>query len=163
MNPSEGPLRPEDLFCFAVYSTAHAVMRRYRPLLDALGLTYPQYLVMLVLWAEQRETVGGLADRLLLDSSTITPLLKRLESQGLIHRRRNPANERQLIVSLTEAGRVLQEKAAEIPAAILCASGTTIPQLSRLRDEMVEIRAAFSASLGPDVPPQEGSEGGERG
>lgn len=163
MNPSEGPLRPEDLFCFAVYSTAHAVMRRYRPLLDALGLTYPQYLVMLVLWAEQQETVGGLADRLLLDSSTITPLLKRLESQGLIHRRRNPANERQLIVSLTEAGRALQEKAAEIPAAILCASGTTIPQLSRLRDEMVQIRAAFSASLGPDVPPQEGPEGGERG
>lgn len=141
-----GALRPENLFCFAVYSAAHAVMRAYRPLLEPLGLTYPQYLAMLVLWAEGEASVGGLADRLMLDSSTLTPLLKRLEALGLIDRRRNPANERQLVVSLTEAGRALQEKVRPIPEAILCASGRDMPDLLRLRDEMAEIRESFAAS-----------------
>lgn len=140
-----GALRPENLFCFAIYSAAHAVMRAYRPLLEPLGLTYPQYLAMLVLWAEGEASVGGLADRLMLDSSTLTPLLKRLEALGLIDRRRNPANERQLVVSLTEAGRALREKAWPIPEAILCASRRDMPDLLRLRDDMAEIRESFAA------------------
>ncbi|MGA0565516.1 MarR family winged helix-turn-helix transcriptional regulator [Ancylobacter sp. VNQ12] len=141
-----GVLAPENLFCFAIYSAAHAVMRAYRPLLEPLGLTYPQYLAMLVLWAEGEASVGGLADHLMLDSSTLTPLLKRLEALGLINRRRNPANERQLVVSLTEAGRALQEKARPIPEAILRASGRDMADLLRLRDEMAGIRESFAAS-----------------
>ena len=141
-----GGQKLESQFCFALYSAAHAVMRSYRTLLEPLGLTYPQYLVMLVMWEESAQTVGGLADRMLLDSSTLTPLLKRLEALGLIVRRRNPDNERQLVVSLTDSGRALQEKARAIPAAILCASGRDLPGLLHLRDELTEIRRSFAAA-----------------
>ncbi|MDF2598801.1 MAG: transcriptional regulator, MarR family [Methylobacterium brachiatum] len=145
-----GAQKLESQFCFALYSAAHAVMRSYRPLLEPLGLTYPQYLVMLVLWEEGEETVGGLAERMLLDSSTLTPLLKRLEALGLIGRQRNPDNERQLIVSLTDSGRALKEKAAAIPAAILCASGKDLPGLLQLRDELTGIRRSFAAMRGEE-------------
>jgi hypothetical protein len=92
------PLRLTDQFCFALYSTSHALTRVYKPLLDQLGLTYPQYLVLLALWDEDGLTVGGIGERLMLDSSTLTPLLKRLEGAGLLRRDRNPTNERQVIV-----------------------------------------------------------------
>ena len=149
-----GLLPPENQFCFAIYSAAHAVMRAYRPLLDPLGLTYPQYLVMLALWADGDSTVGGLADRLMLDSSTLTPLLKRLEALGLVDRRRNPANERQLVVSLTQPGRALQEKARAIPVAILCASGRDMADLHRLAGEMAKIRDSFAATRQKDPTPE---------
>lgn len=141
-----GAQKLESQFCFALYSAAHAMMRSYRPLLEPLGLTYPQYLVMLVLWEEGEETVGGLAERMQLDSSTLTPLLKRLEALGLVARRRNPDNERQLVVSLTDSGRALQEKAKLIPAAILCASGRDLPGLLHLRDELTGIRRSFASA-----------------
>ncbi|MCJ8141433.1 MarR family transcriptional regulator [Ancylobacter sp. A5.8] len=150
MTDARDLLRLESQFCFSLYSAAHAVMRAYRPLLEALGLTYPQYLVMLVLWEQPEQTVGGIADRLLLESSTLTPLLKRLEAMGLINRRRNPANERQLIVTLTGQGRELRAKAESIPAAILCASGHDLPNLLRLRDELVVTRDSFAGATGDE-------------
>jgi len=138
--------RLESQFCFALYSATHAVMRTYRPLLEPLGLTYPQYLVMLLLWEGGTQTVGGIAERMLLDSSTLTPLLKRLEQLGLVSRRRNPDNERQLIVAPTAAGIALEEQARAIPEAILCASQQTVADLLRLRDEMTAVRDAFAAN-----------------
>lgn len=166
MTESNEARRLESQFCFALYSATHAVMRAYRPLLEPLGLTYPQYLVLLLLWEQGEQTVGGLAERMLLDSSTLTPLLKRLESLGLVHRQRNPNNERQLIVSLTPEGRALQEKAGAIPEAILKASNRSLTELLRLRDEMVGIREAFGAARADGladspVSPRPGPAGGE--
>ena len=145
MDASDG-LKLESQFCFAVYSAAHAVMRAYRPLLEALGLTYPQYLVMLVLWEADGQTVGGIAERLMLESSTLTPLLKRLEAMGLAGRRRNPENERQLIVSLTAAGRALREKAMAIPPGILAYSGKSATELTNLREALVGVRDSFATA-----------------
>ena len=155
MDEGKDALRLESQFCFAVYSAAHAVMRTYRPLLESLGLTYPQYLVMLVLWEAGEQTVGGLADRLLLDSSTLTPLLKRLETSGLVKRRRNPDNERQLIVSLTPEGQALREKARAIPSEILRCSGESVPNLTNLRDDIMRVRDSFALSRPASGPEHE--------
>ncbi|MBS7543554.1 MarR family winged helix-turn-helix transcriptional regulator [Ancylobacter oerskovii] len=152
-------LKLDSQFCFAVYSAAHAVMRAYRPLLERLGLTYPQYLVMLVLWERDGQAVGAIADRLMLESSTLTPLLKRLEGMGLATRRRNPDNERQLIVSLTPAGHQLKDEAAAIPPHILSCSGKGVTELANLREAIVGIRDSFAASRagrGPSGGPEEG-------
>lgn len=154
MSDTSDLLRLESQFCFALYSATHAVMRAYRPLLEVLGLTYPQYLVMMVLWEEPEQTVGGIADRLLLESSTLTPLLKRLETMGLIDRRRNPSNERQLLVTLTEEGRALRAKAESIPGAILCASGRDLPNLLRLRDDLLVTRDSFNDVRSGDGAPE---------
>ena len=146
MKPMDDMLRLDQQFCFALYSATHALTRAYKPLLDALGLTYPQYLVLLVLWEQDRQSVGGIGDRLRLDSSTLTPLLKRLESAGLVCRERNPRNERQLIVSLTDGGRALKARAAGLPAGIACASGLAPDDMVRLRDAIVKVRDAFAAA-----------------
>ncbi|HWU17783.1 MAG TPA: MarR family transcriptional regulator, partial [Devosia sp.] len=106
------------MLCFAVYAAGHAFNRFYKPRLDALGLTYPQYLVFLVLWEGDDLTVKALGERLLLDSGTITPLLKRLEARGLVVRRRDAEDERQVRVLLTDAGRALREQALSIPLAV---------------------------------------------
>lgn len=111
--------------CFAVYSTEHAFSRAYKSLLDPLGITYPQYLAMMVLWAEDDQTVSRIGDKLLLESNTLTPLLKRLENQGLISRHRDKTDERQVRVRLTDAGRSLGLAARHIPAAIQRATGLT--------------------------------------
>jgi MarR family transcriptional regulator, organic hydroperoxide resistance regulator len=103
----------DSLFCFALHSAAQAAVRANKPMLDRLGLTYPQYLVMVVLWAEDHQTVGGIGDKLFLDSSTLTPLLKRLEAAGLVRRARCPEDERQVRVSLTDRGRALEEEARQ--------------------------------------------------
>src|SRR6201996_5070814 len=100
----------DDQLCFAIYSAGIAINRAYRPLLDALEITYPQYLVLLALWERDGQTIGAIAERLALESSTITPLVKRLEAGGLLARERNPADERQVFVRLTEAGRAMQER-----------------------------------------------------
>jgi DNA-binding MarR family transcriptional regulator len=105
----------DQMLCFAVYSAGHAFTRFYKPRLDALDLTYPQYLVLLVLWEKDDITVKGLGDRLFLDSGTITPLVKRLEARGLVARRRDEDDERQVRITLTEAGRALEAKAMSIP------------------------------------------------
>jgi DNA-binding MarR family transcriptional regulator len=130
----------EDLLCFAVYSAGHAFNRVYKPLLDELGLTYPQYLVMLSLWGKDDQTVGELGETLFLESSTLTPLLKRLEAIEYLSRNRDPADERQVRVRLTNAGRALQKKARGIPQCILEASGLSLADLRKLLREIKAVR-----------------------
>ena len=107
---SEAPVPLEDQLCYSIYSASLAIQRVYKPLLDELGLTYPQYLVLNVLWRNDQQRVGVIADQLGLESSTLTPLLKRLEAAGLVHRARNPENERQVLVELTEKGSALMKE-----------------------------------------------------
>ena len=132
--------------CFAVYSTAHALNRVYKPLLEGLGLTYPQYLVMLILWERDGLTVSEIGERLHLDSGTLTPLLKRLEGAGLVRRARDAEDERQVRVALTPRGRALREKAKPIPAAIACAAGQSGEALQRLKGELVALRDELNAN-----------------
>jgi len=106
------PLDLDEFLCFAVHSTAQAIGRANKPMLDAIGLTYPQFLVMVVLWSEDNQTVGRIGDRLFLESNTLTPLLKRLEAGGYVSRTRCPEDERQVRIRLTDAGRALREKAS---------------------------------------------------
>jgi MarR family transcriptional regulator, organic hydroperoxide resistance regulator len=138
---------PEDeLLCFAIYSAGHAFNRAYQPLLDELRLTYPQYLVMLSLWAKDDQTVGQLGETLFLESSTLTPLLKRLEATDYLTRKRDPADERQVRVRLTGSGRALQRKARDIPGCILKATGLSVPELRRLLREIRTVRQSLIAS-----------------
>jgi DNA-binding MarR family transcriptional regulator len=129
-------LRLDRQLCFALYSAANRVTRLYRPLLDALGLTYPQYLAMLVLWEESPRTVGALGAALDLESSTLTPLLKRLEAQGLVARRRDPEDERRVSVALTEAGAALRDQARSVPHDILCQLNLPLAELADLRERL---------------------------
>ncbi|EMY69331.1 MarR family winged helix-turn-helix transcriptional regulator [Leptospira vanthielii] len=133
-NPTDEVLLLKNQICFSLYSSMHRLMKIYRPLLAAVGLTYPQYIVMLVLWEEEESTVSGLGDRLQLDSGTLTPLLKRLEQGGLIQRKRNPDDERVVIVSLTKNGKQLREKAKSIPEQIFCLSGIEEKQAIQLKE-----------------------------
>ena len=125
-----------------------AIQRAYKPLLDELGLTYPQYLVLNVLWRDDRQSVGVIADQLGLESSTLTPLLKRLEGAGLVHRARNPENERQVLVELTEKGRALRMKAGCLGEALLAASGETAERLAALNADVRHLRDAIYANIG---------------
>jgi DNA-binding MarR family transcriptional regulator len=120
--------------CFALYSASRATTAAYRPLLDQLGLTYPQYLVMLVLWEDERVTVRRLGERLHLDSGTLSPLLKRLEAIGFVQRQRSVADERSVEVTLTESGRELESQAQCIPENLFGASGLTVDEIENLRD-----------------------------
>src|SRR6267142_4128351 len=142
-HPTDSPLLLGNQLCFAIYSTAHSVNRVYKPLLDELGLTYPQYLVMVVLWEQDDQTVGSLGEKLFLESSTLTPLLKRLEALGQVKRNRDQVDERQVRVRLTDKGRAMREKAREIPDCILEASGLEIDDLRRLQGELVALRTAL--------------------
>lgn len=129
--------------CFAVYSTAHALTKAYAPLLGPLGLTYPQYLAMLVLWEGDGITVKRLGERLLLDSGTLTPLLKRLDAAGLVRRERDRHDERQVRIGLTEAGRALRDRAASVPNAIASAVGRPLDSVLALKDELIRLRIAL--------------------
>jgi DNA-binding MarR family transcriptional regulator len=140
---ADAPLTLKDFACFAVHSAGHALNRAYKPLLDRLGLTYPQYLVMVALWEAEGVTLGALGERLFLDSSTLTPLLKRLEAQGLLHRQWDPADERQLRITLTERGRAMQAEAAAIPGCLKAASGMTAEELVTLREAANRLRDAL--------------------
>ena len=136
---SESPvevLRLDNQLCFALYGAANRMTRLYRPLLDALGLTYPQYLAMLVLWEKSPRTVGELGEALDLDSSTLTPLLKRLEAGGLVERRRDPDDERRVIVALTDKGRALREQAVAIPEKLFCALDMPLEAITALRERL---------------------------
>jgi DNA-binding MarR family transcriptional regulator len=139
----DGALRVGEFLCFAVYSASHAFNRVYKPLLDELGVTYPQYLAMVLLWEQDDQTVGSLGEKLFLESSTLTPVLKRLEALGHVKRTRDPLDERQVRVRLTERGRELREKAREIPGCILEASNLEIDELLRLQSEIVALRSAL--------------------
>ena len=141
-------LRLDNQICFAVYSTAHAFNRVYKPLLDRLGLTYPQYLVLNVLWAEDEQTVVSIADRLALESSTLTPLLKRLEAAGHLRRTRNAKNERQVLVALTDQGRALQHKAGCLSDTLLAASTQTPAELAALNQNVRHLRDAIYSQIG---------------
>lgn len=134
------PVTLDQQLCFAVYGAAHALNRAYKPLLAPFGLTYPQYLVLLVLWETDHQTVKALGERLGLDSGTLSPLLKRLEQAGKITRRRDDADERQVVVSLTEDGRALRKEAAGIMQSIGKATGCSIRCLTELREQLQELR-----------------------
>ncbi|MBB3235941.1 MarR family winged helix-turn-helix transcriptional regulator [Phyllobacterium endophyticum] len=137
----------ENFLCFAIYSTANAVTRAYQPRLAALGLTYPQYLVMVVLWERENRTVKAIGDKLSLDSGTLTPLLKRLETAGLITRRRDTVDERQVLIALTEEGRAMRERAEAVPAAMGQAFGCTLEEAKGLRAELMAMRDNLIASI----------------
>ena len=145
-------LKLDHQLCFALYSSSLAMTKLYKPLLDPLGLTYPQYLVMLVLWQADGVTVSELGQRLTLDSGTLTPLLKRLEAAGLVQRRRDTGDERRVIVSLTAEGRSLKARAAQVPPQVACAAGCSLDELAsltrrlkRLRDEIASYAEHLAA------------------
>jgi DNA-binding MarR family transcriptional regulator len=138
-------LKLDNQLCFAVYAAAHAFNATYKPLLEPLGLTYPQYLVMLVLWQEDGVTVSAIGGRLGLDSGTLTPLLKRLEAAGLVSRLRDAADERQVRITLTGPGRALKQKAKGIPKALFCASGLTLADILALRGRLESLAANLRA------------------
>lgn len=122
--------------CFALYAASRAMTARYRPLLDALGLTYPQYLVMMLLWEEDNQTVGQLGARLSLDSGTLSPLLKRLTTAGLVTRHRRVEDERSVAIALTDAGRALRDRAEAINEEIICALGMDADEFADLRAKL---------------------------
>jgi DNA-binding MarR family transcriptional regulator len=131
--------------CFALYSTTHAFNRAYKPLLAPLDLTYPQYLVMLVLWEGDDLTVKEIGAKLQLDSGTLTPLLKRLEAAKLVTRIRDTVDERQVRIKLTESGRALRKKAEGIPRKLTAAIGRPIPDLVALRQQLTQLRERMDA------------------
>jgi MarR family transcriptional regulator, organic hydroperoxide resistance regulator len=133
-------LKLDEFLCFAVYSANHAFNRVYKPLLDKLSVTYPQYLVMVLLWEHDDQTVGELGERLFLESNTLTPLLKRLETLRYIKRSRDPADERQVRVRLTETGRTLRALALHVPGCILAASGLDAREAKQLLTEIAALR-----------------------
>ncbi|MDU0340919.1 MarR family transcriptional regulator [Bosea sp. ZW T0_25] len=133
----------DEQICFAVYSAAHAFNRAYRPFLAELGLTYPQYLVMLVLWEQDGQSVKAIGERLMLDSGTLTPLLKRLEGNGLILRKRGREDERQVLVDLTETGRALRDKAGRSVNPVPCAVEESGVPPARLLEEIRALREAL--------------------
>jgi DNA-binding MarR family transcriptional regulator len=141
------PLMLDNQLCFAVYSTAHAFNRVYKPLLDRLGLTYPQYLVMLVLWERDDVPVKDIGERLFLDSGTLTPLLKRLEAAELIRRTRSVDDERQVLIALTSQGQALREKAKAVPQGILAASACSAGELMVMKNNLVALRDKLNAAL----------------
>ncbi|MFZ2987481.1 MarR family winged helix-turn-helix transcriptional regulator [Ideonella sp.] len=130
--------------CFALYSASLAMTKLYKPLLAPLGLTYPQYLVMLVLWEHGATGVSALGDRLHLDSGTLTPLLKRLEAQALVRRTRSRDDERRVEVTLTEAGQALREKALAVPPAVACATQCELTEISQLTQRLSALRSQLS-------------------
>lgn len=134
--------------CFAMYSASLAMTKVYKPLLAPLGLTYPQYLVMLVLWERDGLTVGEIAERVFLDSPTVTPLLKRLEAAGLVSRDRSPQDERQVLITLTPAGRSLRQRASHLPQCIVDASDTELAELIDLRDRLLALRERMARKSG---------------
>lgn len=135
----------DNQLCFALYSASLAMTKLYKPLLDELGLTYPQYLVMLVLWEGDGLMVSELGQRLSLDSGTLTPLLKRLEGAGLISRLRDVADERRVHIHLTAAGRRLKTRAAKVPACVLEASQCSVPELVALTRQVRLLRDRLAA------------------
>ncbi|MGS2810395.1 MarR family winged helix-turn-helix transcriptional regulator [Nocardia sp. MW-W600-9] len=142
MQELDDPLRLDRQVCFALAVANRSVLAVYRPLLEPLGLTHPQYLVMLALWGEAPMSVKAVAEAIQLDSATLSPLLKRLESAGLITRRRDPHDERTLHIDLTDAGCDLRRRAEEIPPAVVDRLGVSLADLEELRDVLGRVNAA---------------------
>lgn len=137
----------DEQMCFALYSTSLLMTKVYKPLLHELGLTYPQYLTMLVLWERDGMTVGEISTRLLTDPGSLTPLLKRLEVEGLLSRTRSKEDERVVIVQLTEQGRALRSRAESVPHSISVASGKDPQDLQALQAQLLELRRNLQDSL----------------
>ncbi|MFC3803094.1 MarR family winged helix-turn-helix transcriptional regulator [Cohnella sp. GCM10012308] len=140
---SEEALKLENQTCFAVYACAKEITRLYQPVLKELGLTYTQYIAMLALWERDSVSVKELGERLFLDSGTLTPLLKKLEAQGLLTRSRDSGDERQLLIRLSAAGVALREKALEVPEKVFCQSGVNVEMLLKIRSQMSELMTAL--------------------
>lgn len=140
-SPSPAILRLDNQVCFALYSASLAMTKLYKPLLDAIGLTYPQYLVMLVLWEQDGLTVSELGERLFLDSGTLTPLLKRLQTQGHLARLRDAQDERRVRITLTAAGRALRDRAEAIPQCVLQSSQCSLAELTALTGQLQHLRS----------------------
>ncbi|MDO8900343.1 MAG: MarR family transcriptional regulator [Phenylobacterium sp.] len=143
------PLRLDLQLCFALYGASNRVTRLYRPLLAPLGLTYPQYLVMLALWEQAPRSVGDLGQALDLDSGTLTPLLKRMEGQGLVARTRDPRDERRVIVSLTEKGASLRGPAGAVPGQLVCRLGGEMGDLATLRTALQALNRRLDEKASP--------------
>jgi len=142
---SADPVPLDSQLCFSLYGASIAINRAYKPMLDSLGITYPQYLVLSTLWEEDGRTISVIADRLSLEPSTITPLVKRLEHAGLVGRQRNPKDERQVQVRLTAKGRGLQKDTACLTETLLVRSGLTVPQILALNTQVQALRDAVAA------------------
>jgi DNA-binding MarR family transcriptional regulator len=143
-------LELDQQLCFALYDASRALIRAYAPLLAPLGLTYPQYITMLALWeTDDSMTIGSLGDRLHLDSGTLTPLVKRLEQLGLVERRRDPDDERRVVVTLTRRGRELQADAADIPGCLQERLQLDLRSLRSLRSQLRDLSAAIDGAAGP--------------
>lgn len=144
--PAAGSPRLDDQLCFALYAAQRAVTAAYRPLLDDLGLTYPQYLVLLVLWERGETTVKELAAALRLDYGTVSPLLKRLESAGYVRRERAEHDERSVLITYTGRAEELRERAARVPGALLTATGLGGAEVVRLREELRQLAQRAEAA-----------------
>ena len=149
--PTSVPIRNQ--LCFAIYSTSHAFTRAYRLLLDPLGITYPQYLVLLVLWERDGRRVKEIGAELFLDSGTLTPLLKRLEGLGFVRRVRDPDDERQVTILLTPAGLALEAKAATIPADLECMTKLGADDMSDLIERIAKLRTSLRNATGECLAP----------
>ena len=139
MNPND-PASPRlsDFLCFAIYSANLAYGRAYKPILEELGLTYTQYIAIVALWENDNQTVSGLGEKLFLESNTLTPILKKLEGMGYLRRQRDPTDERQVLVSLTDAGRLLREKG--LTMNLVKASGLTPEEFGKMQKGVVTLR-----------------------
>jgi len=135
------------MLCFALYSANHAMTRLYRPLLQPLGLTYPQYLVLVALWSEDERRVGALGEELGLDTNTLTPLLKRMAEAGLVTRSRSAADERVVTVRLTDKGRALEAEAERITTCVFEATGLSVEELADLRDRIARLNTEITDHL----------------
>lgn len=147
--------RLDEQLCFALYAASRAVTSAYAPILAPMGVTYPQYLALMVLWEEDSLSVKRLGERLELDSGTLTPLLKRLEAQGLVTRRRDSEDERVVRVELTSAGKALRKKAAGIPKQLACHLGASLKDVARLRDELRKLTGQVRASCAASADGEE--------
>jgi DNA-binding MarR family transcriptional regulator len=138
------PLLLDNQLCFALYSSSHLMTKIYKPLLKEIGLTYPQYLAMLVLWEEDEITVGALGEKLYLDSGTLTPLLKRMETAGFVKRKRSGTDERQVFIHLTDKGRALKRAASQIPSKAGAATGMGILEIIKLRKQLQKLQSGLA-------------------
>ncbi len=145
--PTTIPLELRGFLCFAIYSATHAFNRVYQPLLGDLGLTYPQFIALILLWEEDDQTVGELGQKLFLQSNTLTPMLKRLETLGYVTRRRDSEDERQVRINLTEEGQKLQLRTSEIVRRVRDATGLQNKQIERLSDEIGALRKALEGHI----------------
>ncbi|HWR85629.1 MAG TPA: MarR family transcriptional regulator [Rhodoglobus sp.] len=147
--PDVDPLTLDRQVCFALAAASRSVIGLYRPVLEPLGLTHPQYLVMLALWERSPRTVRDIGEALLLEPATLSPLLKRLEAAGYVTRTRNAADERALDIELTDAGRALRRQAEQVPGRIVARLGMSVGELETIRDGLTTLLAAASGARSP--------------